>query len=188
MSLSYATNGKFQNNTIINCMKKTNWNSNPDYAGIDENSTDLQKLDVVFNILKKTNSMIAIHYRELFIEHDKEPIFDAKLLSTDLVEDIKTSQGQYNPYFKLNNKGLLVFEQFNSYSSFKEAENNHLKSKHERIEEKENLEMQKLRSENIKLVNELADYSSIKKQRNIATAVAIVSLILLFVRLMLGKR
>jgi len=158
-------------------MKKASWNSNPDYDGINENSTDLEKLEVVFKILKKTNSVIAIDYRKLFIDYKKEKVFNAKLINTGLVEDIITSPGQYNPYFKLNNQGLLVFEEYETYSTFKEAVDNHVQNKNVKNKEKENLEIQKLRSENIKLVNDLSDYEKVKRQRNNAYKMAFISLI-----------
>lgn len=59
--------------------------------------------------------------------------------------------------------------------------------KYERKEEKDNLELQKLRSENLKLVNDLADYKTIKKQRNVLFGVSIISLALLILKFVLDK-
>ena len=44
--------------------------------------------------------------------------------------------------------------------------------------EKLNLEMQKLRSENIKLADELTDFPKIRRQRNIAFFIAIIGILL----------
>lgn len=50
-------------------------------------------------------------------------------------------------------------------------------------DERKNLEVQKLRSENIKLVNELVDYNKIKIQRNVLFIISIISASLLLLKL-----
>ena len=58
----------------------------------------------------------------------------------------------------------------------------------QKVEEKENLEMQKLRSENQVLVNQLIDFPKVKRDRNIAIGVAIVELIVLIATLILSSQ
>jgi hypothetical protein len=89
---------------------------NNDYDGINALSTDNEKLDVVFKVLAK-GSMNYVEYHKLHIPYERESLFNAKVKATGLVEVIQ-DRNAYNPMFKLNDAGHLIFEKYNSYSEY----------------------------------------------------------------------
>ena len=61
----------------------------------------------------------------------------------------------------------------------------YLLSINEKMEEKENLELQRLRLENEKLVNDLVDFPKIKSQRNWLFIIAVIELLAILIELIL---
>jgi hypothetical protein len=90
---------------------------NTDYDEITDSSTYEDKLDVVLNILKKSHSPIWLEYSKLKIPYQNEKLFNAKLKATGLVE-YRQSPTAFNPEFKLNDKGYLILEEYESYSQY----------------------------------------------------------------------
>lgn len=135
---------------------------NNNYDGLNENSTDEEKLDAVFKMLLDCDSIALLDYDKLFISGNKETLFEAKLIATGLVEATRSTPGQYNPYFRLNNAGVLAFEHFENYSAYKKGQDAYLKSEKEKLEAKENLEMQQLITNVSLLTNQLSDYDNVK--------------------------
>lgn len=90
---------------------------NTDYDEITEFSTYEDKLNVVFNVLRKSYSPIWLEYYKLKIPNSDEKLFNAKLKATGFV-DYKQGPTAYNPDFKLNDKGYLMLEEYGSYAKY----------------------------------------------------------------------
>jgi len=134
---------------------------NTDYDGLDENSTDIEKLDVVFKILQKSHSPIWLDYHKLFVPHENQKVFDAKLQRTNLV---RADISKMNPTYRLNDDGILFLDKYGSYSNFINQLQKQQEIQRTKIEERENLEMQKLRGEVDDLTNRLLDYDDVKSR------------------------
>ncbi len=163
---------------IMNVVRENN-----DYDGLNENSTDAERLDVAFKILLKSHSPIWLDYRKLFVKNGKERAFDVKLKDTRLV-DYNDSNG-YNPTYKINDMGIKVFEAYSKFSDFANAVQEREKEKNEKQEVKENLEMQKLRGEVDALSKRLYDYDSTKKRAIRGDILSIIAVILTLIGLLL---
>ena len=75
----------------------------------------------IFKILLNNNSPTLLDYAKLYIQQDKESLFNAKLINTEFVE---SKPFGYNPSFKINSKGLLALEKHGSYSNYLNFTNN----------------------------------------------------------------
>lgn len=153
------------------------------YIGITESSTDEEKLNVVFKVLHQNRIPIYLAYRKLKIHQNKEKLFDAKLINTNFVDVGET--GAYQPNFILNHAGHLMLEEYGDYIKYIQTQQVKQKELSNKKEEKENLEMQKLRTENIVLLDKLTDFPNIKKERNWLRIIAIIELLAILVGLIL---
>ena len=88
-----------------------------DYDEITDSSTNDDKLNVVFKILRKSHSPIWLEYHKLKIAMNDEKLFDAKLKATNLV-NFQQSATAYHPAFRLNDEGYLILEQHGSYKQY----------------------------------------------------------------------
>lgn len=86
------------------------------YEGLNEDSTNEDRLNVVFESLK-IGEWKLLDYQKLFIKGDKIKMFNVILKETELV-DFQQSPTAYNPQYKLNNKGFIVFDKFASYKEY----------------------------------------------------------------------
>lgn len=77
------------------------------YDSISAASTDIEKISLVIEILKKSKGPIYLKHKELRIPPEQISLFEAKLIETGLVEANKTG---IHYTFKINNKGLLKLE------------------------------------------------------------------------------
>lgn len=77
------------------------------YNGITQNSTQEEKFNAIFELLKKNDSWRCLDHQKLFITPEKISVFEAKLISTGLVDFQK--EGFYYS-FKLSIKGLIELE------------------------------------------------------------------------------
>lgn len=145
---------------------------NDNYDGLNENSSDIERLDVVFKMLQKSSSPIWLDYDLLFIPNDKKNVFNAKLKNTKLVTVQETKM---EPTFQINPDGLLFLDKYLSYSNYVKQLQKQEVIQRTKLEERENLEMQKLRGEVDDLTNRLLDYDSTKKRSVRSEWIAIVS-------------
>jgi hypothetical protein len=148
------------------------YSSNPDYDSLNENSSDIERLDVVFKILQKSHGSIWLQYSKLFIKEADRKLFDAKLQQTGLV---KVEKSKMNPTYQLNDDGLLFLDKHKSYSAYSEQLNKIISHQNNKFEEKENLELENLRSQNALLLSQLVDYPKVKAQKRTANIIAIIS-------------
>lgn len=155
---------------------------NYDYDGLSENSTDNEKLDVVFKILQKSHSPVFLAYDLLFIPTEKKSVFDAKLKNTKLVT---VYESKMDPTFQLNSDDLLFLDKYGSYSNYIRQIQNVQQIKIAKQEERENLEMLKLRHEVDDLTNRLLDYDSTKRRSVRSERIAIAAVILTAIGLVL---
>lgn len=89
-----------------------------DYDYLTLNSTDEERLEVVFKVLLRNSSPVPLNYGKLLIG-DKHELFNAKLEATGLIHKIP---GGYDPYYKINNYGQMELSKFDSsYIKWKTA-------------------------------------------------------------------
>jgi hypothetical protein len=144
-----------------------------------------ERLDIIFRALVVRSIFITInslvkgefnwrHLTDLQIEG-----ITSKIIATNLVE-YKKEGYHYSILVKPHSK--VTLQKFgNSYLQYLES----LNQKSERLQEKENLEMQKLRAEVEKLVNDLGDYPTTKKRARISYGISILSILLAATALLL---
>ncbi len=155
---------------------------NHDYDGLNENSSDVERLDVVFKILQKSSSPVWLDYDHLFIPNGKKNVFNAKLKNTNLVAVQETKM---EPTFQLNPNGLLLLDKYLSYSNYVQQLQKQQETERTKLEERERLEMQKLRGEVDDLTNRLLDYDSTKSRTVRSEKIAIAAVILTVIGLVL---
>ena len=98
----------------------TKFSQDPDYAGLNENSTDTERLDIVFKILQKSHGSPCLQYTKLFIKDSNRKVFDAKLQDTGFVT---TQTSKMNPTYEINKQGLLFLDEYHSYSNYIKIKN-----------------------------------------------------------------
>jgi len=135
---------------------------NHDYDGLNENSTDIEKLNVVFKVLQKTSSPIWLEYDKLFVTRENQKIFDAKLQKSGLVS---FEMSKMDPTYQLNDDGILFLDKYGSYSNYISQLQEQQEIQRTKLEVRENLEMQKLRGEVDDLTNRLLDYDSTRNDQ-----------------------
>lgn len=96
---------------------------NTDFDALTEQSSDGEKLDVVFRLLRKSQTPIWMPYHQLKIKNKDEALFNAKLKATGFVET-QNRNGAYHPAFKLNDAGYLMLETYENYLSYLQWEAN----------------------------------------------------------------
>lgn len=156
---------------------------NHDYDGLNENSSDTEKLDVVFKILQKSPPYIWLDYPKLFVSDENQKLFDAKLQNTKLV---RTDTSKMNPTYTLNEDGILFLDKYDSYSNFIGQVEKQQTIQRAKEELKETLEMQKLRGEVDDITNRLLDYSSVKSRSVRSEYIAIVSALIAAITLIIS--
>jgi hypothetical protein len=112
--------------------------SNLNYNGLNENSSDLERLDALFAVMMKSPQhgeyVDCLNFK---IDHSKQSIFESKVLETDFVDDISRPSEQTR--FKLKNKAILLLDKYGTYSRYIE----YLKQQGE-SNQSENLQQKKL--------------------------------------------
>lgn len=150
-------------------------------------TTDLEILDAMFTFLK--NDLYGILYvqpKDFGFKREELSYYETLIKKTGFVNDINEHTNG-RPAFRLNDEGIIFAKEYDRYSAYYNQRQVELSAANEKKENLENLQLQKLMSENQKLVNDLIDYQTIKRQRNILFWVSILSLILLFVKYISGK-
>lgn len=168
-------------------MSLSNLNSyrNNPYDGLTKESTDEERIDALFEVLLTSSYPEYLSVQSLKLPLNGESDFNSQVIETGFVDDISGDTGQIK--YRLKTNAFKPLKKYGSYSAYLNAKIEEQKTKDAANEEKGNLEIQKLRSDNLKLTQELVDYPKVKKQRDIAMVVAILTLCLLFVKLLLGK-
>ena len=154
------------------------------YLSINSNSTDEEKINAIIDFLPKSNAGYSLLYDKLFIPEGKEILFNKKLTSTELVT---TSPGltQNRPFFHLNEEERLIIAEhgnFLNYNKIQTAQNQKLQSA---IEERENLDLENLRSQNALLQSQLVDFPKIKSNRNAFFIIAVIELLVIIAGIIL---
>jgi len=135
---------------------------NHDYDGLDDNSSDLQRLDVFFAILLKSTYGEYVDTWKLKLKHNQQIYFESLLLETGLVVDDSGSAEQSR--FKLTSKGTVLLNKYGSYSNFISQVEKEKTIQRTKTEERENLELQQLRT-NVKiLTDQHLDYLKDRKR------------------------
>ena len=96
---------------------------NHDFDELTENSSDLQRLDVLFAILLKSTYGEYVDTWKLKLKQNKQSYFEALLLETGLVIDDSGSAEQTR--FILTSKAIVQLNKYGSYSNYKQAIDNH---------------------------------------------------------------
>ena len=96
---------------------------NHDYDGLNDNSSDLQRLDVFFALLLKSYYGEYVDTHKLNLKYIQQSYFEALLLETGLVVDDSGDAEQTR--FKLTSKAIVLLEKYGSYSNYKQAIDNH---------------------------------------------------------------
>ena len=96
---------------------------NHDYDGLDENSSDLQRLDAFFAILLKSTYGEYVDTHKLKLKYNQQSYFEALLLETGLVVDDSGAAEQTR--FILTSKAIVQLNKYGSYSNYKQAIDNH---------------------------------------------------------------
>ena len=96
---------------------------NHDYDGLDENSSDLQRLDAFFAILLKSTYGEYVDTQKLKLKYNQQSYFEALLLETGLVIDDSGAAEQTR--FILTSKAIVQLNKYGSYSNYKQAIDNH---------------------------------------------------------------
>ena len=109
---------------------------NHDYDGLDENSSDLQRLNAFFVILLKSTYGEYVDTHKLKLKYNQRSYFEALLLETGLVIDDSGAAEQTR--FILTSKAILQLNKYGSYSNYKQAiENRYIKQSQDASNEKE---------------------------------------------------
>lgn len=149
---------------------------NHDYNSLNENSFDSQRLDTYFAILLKQEHGEYISTSKLKLKSSQQSYFEALINETGLALDVSGNSGQTR--FKLNSKGIVLLNKYGSYSNYLSHKEEELKIQRTKTEERENLEMQKLRGEVDDLTNRLLDYDDVKSRSIRSDRIAIFAIVL----------
>jgi hypothetical protein len=163
--------------TTLNTLPRPNFPTDP--------GNESERLELIFRALVVRSFFITVnslvkgefnwrHLTDLQIED-----ITSQIIATNLVE-YKKDGYHYSILVKPHSK--VTLQKFgNSYLQYLES----LNQKSERLQEKGNLEMQKLRAEVEKLVNDLGDYPITKKRARISYGISILSIPLAAISLLL---
>ena len=154
------------------------------YVNINSTSTDEEKINAVIDFLSKSNAGYSLLYDKLFIPVGKEILFNEKLKATGLVT---TSHGhtQDRPFFHLNEEGRIMIAEYDNFINYHKIKTIQTQKELNAIQEKENLELQKLRSENMLLTDQLTDFPKVKSDRKALFIIAMIELLVIIVGLIL---
>jgi hypothetical protein len=92
---------------------------NHDYEGLNDNSSDLERLDKFFAVLLKSPYGDYVDTWKLKLKHNQQSYFEALLLDTGLVFDDSGSAEQTR--LKLLPKAIVLLNKYGSYSNYKKA-------------------------------------------------------------------
>ncbi|HEY5368938.1 MAG TPA: hypothetical protein VIJ75_08095 [Hanamia sp.] len=93
---------------------------NTDYDNINEYSSNDEKLDVVFMKMTKESYFNYIDYHKLFITYAQQPLFNARIEMTGLVESQQPEGSQI--MYRLKSKAILILDKYdNSYLKYLDA-------------------------------------------------------------------
>lgn len=157
--------------------------SNNHYERLNDNSSDLERLDAFFAALLKEEYGEYVDTYKLKLKSSQQSYFEAQLLETGLVFD--DSGITERTRFKLTSKAIVLLNEYGSYSSFLSHLQNEKENKRVKTEERENLEMQKLRGEIDDLTNRLFDYDAVKSRSIRSDRLSIAAIILTAIGLLL---
>ena len=96
---------------------------NHDYDGLNDNSSDLQRLDVFFALLLKSCYGEYVDTHKLNLKYNQQSYFEALLLETGFVVDDSGDAEQTR--FKLTSKAIVLLEKYGRYSNYKQAIDSH---------------------------------------------------------------
>jgi len=160
----------------------------PDYDGLNKDSTNLDRLNIIFKQLLEANGMMTIRYTQLGVTtNSHEKTIDAMLIATGLVDH---EQGSIHKRFELKPHAYLELGRFNNFSEYNKSAIESHQIKSQKDEKKENLEMENLISQNQKLLEDLIELPKIKKQRNalfIFSIIETIATIITIIWLLKGK-
>lgn len=156
---------------------------NHDYDGLSDNSSDLQKIDAFFAVLLKSSYGEYVDTWKLKLKHNQQSYFEALLLETGFVFDDSGNAEQTR--FKLTSRATILLNKYGSYSNYLSQVEKEQAIQRTKAEEKENLEMQKLRGEVDDLTNRLFDYDDVKSRSIRSDRLAIAAIILTAIGLLL---
>ena len=156
---------------------------NHDYDGLNDNSSDLQRLDVFFAVLLKSSFGEYVDTWKLKLKHDQQSNFEALLLETGFVFDDSGDAEQTR--FKLTSKATIALNKYGSFSNYISHVEKEKAIQRTKAEERETLEMQKLRGEVDDLTNRLFDYDDVKSRSIRSARLAIAAIILTAIGLLL---
>jgi hypothetical protein len=156
---------------------------NHDYDGLNDNSSDSQRLDAFFAVLLKSSYGEYVDTWKLKLKHNQQSYFEALLLETGFVVD--DSGDAEHTRFKLTSKATILLNKYGNYSNFISQVEKEKTIQRTKAEEKETLEMQKLRGEVDDLTNRLFDYDNVKSRSIRSDRLAIAAIILTAIGLLL---
>lgn len=135
---------------------------NHDFDGLNENSSDLQRLDAFFAVLLKSSYGEYLNTWKLKLKYSQQTYFESLLLETGLVVDDSGDAEQ--THFKLTSKATVLLNKYGSYSNFISQVEKEETIQRTKAEERENLELQQLRT-NVKiLTDQHLDYLKDRKR------------------------
>jgi hypothetical protein len=158
-------------------------NEQLNYDSLNDNSTDIQRLDVFFSILSRQEHGEYVSTHKLKLKRSDQMYFEAILNETGLAFDDSGMAEQTR--FKLNSKGIVVLKKFGSYSNYLQHLQKEFKEQSSKSEERDNLEMQQLRTDNILKTNQLVDYETTKRHLRYSMIANIILVLITFVQLLL---
>jgi hypothetical protein len=148
---------------------------NHDYDGLNDNSSDLQRLDAFFAVLLKSSYGEYVDTWKLKLKHNQQSYFKALLLETRFIVDDSGDAEQTG--FKLTSKATILLNKYGSYSNFISQVEKEKTIQRTKAEERETLEMQ-LRGEVDDLTNRLFDYDDVTSRSIRSDRLAIAAIIL----------
>ncbi len=94
-----------------------NLGRNTDYDEIKNDSTDIEKINIAINIIRKSGGPEILDYRKLNIPVSDEKLFDVKLKKTDFVT-FNQNETAYHPTYFISDNGYLKLEEYGNYLSY----------------------------------------------------------------------
>lgn len=89
------------------------------YDSINENSSNDEKLDIVFRLLVEESIYNYIHYEKLFINYNQQPVFNARIEGTGFV-DCQQPDGSQKMYRLKSEARILLDKYDNSFLKYLE--------------------------------------------------------------------
>jgi hypothetical protein len=87
------------------------------YELIKEDSTEVEKINVIINFLKDNSSGYCLHYDRLFIKPEKQILFNEALENTGFV-NMSLGYEENKPFYSLNKEGKIMLAQHGSYLNY----------------------------------------------------------------------